>query len=203
MNTDIKLILFDLGGVLVELDNFPELVTGSSDVHVQQEFWRCWLNSEATRAFESGKIRFREFVTKFLDEHQLHVNQSTFIDTFATWPKRVYEGIEDILQQLQPRYQLGIFSNNNEIHWELIIDGMGLRKYFSRLYSSHFIGNVKPEIEAFQYVVNDLECLPSEILFLDDNIQNVESARAVGMRSERVNGAKEITYVLKKYNILS
>ncbi len=202
INIDITLILFDLGGVLVELDNFPELVTGSSNPKIQEKFWRSWLNSDAVRTFEKGKIDFPEFVVKFLDEHQLNITPAIFISKFKGLPKQVYEGADDILQHLHTRYQLAVFSNNNEIHWDLIINGMGLRKYFSRLYASHLIGKVKPDIEAFQFVVDDLGCLPSEIFFLDDNMQNVESARSVGMQSERVRGVKEMKSALKKYNIL-
>ena len=59
-----------------------------------------------------------------------------------------------------------------------------------------------PDPAAFQHVVNAMSCKPSEILFLDDSRMNVDAARRVGMKAERVNGIGQIEKILSEYGAL-
>jgi len=62
---------------------------------------------------------------------------------------------------------------------------MGLGPCFDVRFSSHLIGHLKPDKEAFEFVVAALGCAPERILFLDDNRLNIDGALAVGMQARR------------------
>ena len=202
MNTNIEYIAFDLGGVLVELDNFPQIVTGSSDQAVQDRFWHQWLTSPSVRAFECGKLSFQEFVPAFLHEHQVPITEQEFINAFMRLPKRLFPGIKALLRRLASQQYLVVLSNNNEVHWGTILNQWGLGQYFYKAYSSHLIGKVKPDAEIFEFVASDLHAPPSHILFIDDNQINVDAALEVGFVAEVGKGAQEISNILSHYHLL-
>ncbi|TMC59959.1 MAG: hypothetical protein E6J26_02645 [Chloroflexi bacterium] len=64
-------------------------------------------------------------------------------------------------------------------------------------FPSHLTGRLKPDLEAFAYVVECLDIRPERIVFFDDNLLNVEVARSVGMRAYRVRGVDETIATLR------
>ncbi len=112
MNSKIKCIIFDLGGVIVELNNFPQLVTGSSEQQTQDTFWYQWLRSSSVRAFESGTISFKQFITAFFHEQPVAMSEEHFAQVFRQWPKRIVPGVESILQHLRQTYHLAVLNNS-------------------------------------------------------------------------------------------
>jgi HAD superfamily hydrolase (TIGR01509 family) len=70
-------------------------------------------------------------------------------------------------------------------------------------FASFQIKIAKPDPAAFQYVFNAMSCKPSEILFLDDKRMNVDAARRVGMKAERVNGIGQVKKILSEYGALA
>lgn len=78
---------------------------------------------------------------------------------------------------------------------------MNLGPAFHYHFASHLMGKVKPDIEAFDYVVAELGVLPSSILFFDDNQMNVEAAQKVGMNATQVIGFDQLQLALYEYDI--
>lgn len=202
-NTNIQYIAFDLGGVLIELNNLPELFTGSPERTDQERFWHQWLTSSSVRAFECGRLSFQEFVTAFLKEYQIPISQQEFMRAFTRLIKRPFPGIKALLKRLASQWPLVVLSNNNEVHWDTILKTWELEQYFQKTYSSHIIGKVKPDAEIFEFVVSDLNVPPSHILFIDDNRLNVDAALKVGFRAEEGKGIQGICDILSKYYILT
>jgi putative hydrolase of the HAD superfamily len=79
---------------------------------------------------------------------------------------------------------------------------MGLGTCFDVRFSSHLIGHLKPDREAFEFVVGALGCPPERILFLDDNRLNIEGALAVGMQARRTAGFSEVLSALAEFGIV-
>ena len=89
-------------------------------------------------------------------------------------------------------------SNTNELHWNEQQDAAAVRELFVRRFLSHEIGLVKPDREIFDHVVTALGCRSSEILFLDDNLLNVQGAEGVGLDAHRVWGVEDCRALLKR-----
>ena len=81
MNT--QAVLFDLGGVLVELggvDYFGQLI-GERD---EAEIWRRWLTSHWVRSFERGRCTRKEFARGMVKENTLDITPETFLEVFES-----------------------------------------------------------------------------------------------------------------------
>lgn len=188
MTDKITHLVFDLGGVIVKLRGAPILDAWTGAHSTAEKTWEKWLTSEAPRAFESGQIGADDFAEQIIDELSLNVDASTFLEYFTMLPIGPYEGAIEWLQSLKPHYTTALFSNSNVIHWQRKMSEMKLGPVFHHHFASHLMGKVKPDHEAFEYVLNELAVPAGKVLFFDDNQMNVDAARQLGMQAERVVG---------------
>lgn len=184
----IQFILFDLGGVLVELSGIQSMISLMAQPVSEDELWRRWLASPAVRAYETGQTTTADFGAGVCDEFALTVSPAQFLDEFALWPKQLYPGVNALLRALSARYLLAILSNTNAMHWERVRGEMGLGDFFAHTFVSHEIGLIKPDREVFEHVVGAMQCAPEQVVFFDDNPTNVAQARAVGLAAHRTLG---------------
>lgn len=194
-------ILFDLGGVLIELTGTAQMGAWSG-IADNEELWRRWLTSPGVRRFETGRSTADEFAAAMCLEFALPVAAAEFMAEFAMWPRRVFPGAHELLGALASRHRLAVLSNNNAVHWERISRDMGLGDYFGASFLSHEIGLIKPDRAVFEHVADVLGYPPGRVLFLDDNQLNVEQAAAVGMVAHRVAGVAETAAVLVSLGLL-
>jgi glucose-1-phosphatase len=198
----VTTVLFDIGGVLVELDGVPTLaklmtLDGASPDAIHER----WMQSAAVIAYETGQISETAFAAAAVTEFQLAVTAEWFLDAFNEWPRRLQPGALELLDDIPTRYRLAALSNTSVSHWERI-EAMGLAHRFERLYLSHQIGCVKPSSPAFETALEDLAVAPSAVLFLDDIRSNVTAARALGLHAEVVADPREARIALEQYGVL-
>ena len=112
-----KVILFDLGGVLIENNGRAALTAMLPQPLPASEMWRKWLDSPVVRQFERGRISADEFASSFVREWDINLEPSVFIREFATWPRGLYDGAETLLHGLKGTHHLACLSNTNAIHW--------------------------------------------------------------------------------------
>jgi HAD superfamily hydrolase (TIGR01509 family) len=72
---------------------------------------------------------------------------------------------------------------------------------FDHRFLSHELGLVKPDREIFEHVLARLGCPADRVLFLDDNLINVEGARAAGLHAERARGLAEVRSALARHGL--
>jgi HAD superfamily hydrolase (TIGR01509 family) len=197
-----RLILFDVGGVLVELGGVDALLGWmGSDTSVEQ-LWPVWLRSPSVRAFETGRIEPMEFAVGILAELKLTIAPQTFIESFASWPTRPYPGALQLVASIPARYQRALLSNSNMLHWPRVMDDMDFKSSFEHCFSSHLTGKIKPDAECFEHVIESFGCQAEEVLFLDDNMLNVQAARTVGMRAEQARGVEGARLALQRAGVI-
>ena len=201
MSKDISHLLFDLGGVIVELRGQPILNEWMGTDDTPEDVWEKWLTSKAPRLFESGQIDKEDFASMIVDELSLTVSNIEFLNYFTNLPIAPYPGSIEFLQSLKLRYTTALFSNSNTVHWERKMNEMNLRSVFDYHFASHLMGKVKPDIEAFEQVLSELSVSPSSILFFDDNQINVEAAQQLGINAIRVVGFDNLPSALGEYDI--
>jgi putative hydrolase of the HAD superfamily len=202
MSNPIRIILFDIGGVLVEFTGISSLQAWTGNRLTQDELWRKWLYSSFVRSFESGEIGPNTFADQLITEMELPVSRKEFIEAFSVWPKAVFPGAVEIISRISSKYVRATLSNSNVIHWPRLMDEMGLRNLFAYHFASHLMGKLKPDREVFEHVVSVLKCEPSAILYLDDQSLNVEAAQLIGFQAVWVKEVQEIERVLRDANVL-
>jgi HAD superfamily hydrolase (TIGR01509 family) len=179
-------ILFDLGGVLIELAGVERMLEWCPGLGTTEELWRRWLHSPAVRRYETGASTGEEFAGEIVREFVLPVTPDDFLAAFAYWPRALYPGVPELLAALAPRYRLASVSNTNPLHWERFCGEWALDACFHANFPSHEVGKLKPDADYFDHVVAALGFDRARILFVDDNRINVEAAAALGLTARHV-----------------
>lgn len=202
MAKDFDYLLFDLGGVLIELAGIPRLLKWMEYRVDADGLAEKWLYSKTVRDYERGRISSKEFAEGMVEEFGLTIDAGQFLEEYAFFPKDFYPGARELLTDLSKKYRVAILSNTNELHWSRFGKEECLACFADRCYVSHLIGFMKPDIEAFLYVIDKLACEPGMILFFDDNFPNVEAARSVGMQAEHVRDFNDLKQRLRELGII-
>jgi HAD superfamily hydrolase (TIGR01509 family) len=198
------ILLFDLGGVLVHTRGFASLKgllapSGRPEAFDDQLLRDRWLGSPSVREFELGHISAAEFTARFVEEWELSISPEELLADLAAWIDHTYPGVEELLATLRQSLRVCCFSNCNELHWQMMAP---LLQSFDHAFSSHLLGCIKPDEEAFQAVLKTLGAKPQDVLFFDDSRANVIVAEGMGMRSFLVHGPDGVRSVLAREGLL-
>ena len=186
----VDVVLFDLGGVLAGFGGVERMVELSGITEVE-EIWRRWLGCRWVRRFESGSCTPEEFADGVVQDWDLPISGAEFLDDFRGWLQGPLEGAEALVAEVSEHVTTACFSNTNALHWEAGAADWELMSRFHRTFLSFQLGRLKPDADAFLAVRGELHVPADRILFLDDNLINVEAARSVGLHAERVAGVSE------------
>ncbi|HEY3809255.1 MAG TPA: HAD family phosphatase [Steroidobacteraceae bacterium] len=198
----VRVLLFDVGGVLVELRGVEIILAWLGNRLTAEQLWHRWLQSDAVRGFETGRIDAPQFAAGVIEEFQLDVDPQAFLDSFIGWPTGLFPGTLELLQRIPRRYQRALLSNSNPLHWPRVLDQMHLGPAIEHHFVSHLTGHIKPDPEAFEHVLQTLGCSAPEVAFFDDNALNIDTARALGMQARHVRGLAETHQALIELGVL-
>lgn len=199
---NVKNIIFDLGGVLLNLDYslttkaFQKIDPAFNSVDAlyskQQE-------NHLFEDFETGTITSQQFRNGIRGLLQHNIDDRT-ID--SAWNAMLLDFPHDrlsLLEKLHPKYRLFLLSNTNAIHIqaysEILKSTFGLNnlsKIFEKEYYSYQIGMRKPNKEIFQFVLSENNLDPSQTLFIDDSPQHIESGKKNGIQTLLIEQGKTI-----------
>lgn len=79
--------------------------------------------------------------------------------------------------------QLALLSNMPADMSRRYLRGSGWAHYFAKTYFSGQLGLTKPDPRIFRHVLADLPAAPGDVVFIDDNEQNIAAARALGLQT--------------------
>lgn len=200
---EIQIVLFDLGGVLVELQGVPTMLAWLRNRLTAEDLWQMWLASPTVRAFETGRISPDRFALQVVREMSLPVTADEFLTTFTGWITGLYPGALELVGSLPSEFTRATLANTSELHWPLIMHQFGLERAFHHHFPSHLTGRIKPDQEAFQHVIATLGCNPGSVFFLDDNGLNIDAAKRAGMQAAHVRGPEEARNALIAAGIIN
>jgi putative hydrolase of the HAD superfamily len=199
----ISVVLFDVGGVLVETSGVRTMLAWMNHRVSTEELWKMWLTNPVVRAFETGKIPADEFADDVIAGFGLPVRREEFLREMATWSATFFPGAVELVERIPSCYLCATLCNTNSIHWPCLMQNERFSNAFAHHFASHLIGKIKPDDAAFRHVLDVLRCEPQEVLFLDDNELNVRGAKAVGMNAMPVRGVTEATRVLIAMDVIA
>jgi len=187
----IKNIIFDLGGVLLNLNYdltkqaFIKLGVKNYDDHFTQV-----KQINLFDLFETGKISESDFHKEL--KKLTRVSASTE-EIILAWNAMLLDfplKRKVLVLNLKNHFSTSLLSNTNETHINAFtkiikndINEDSLSPLFNSVYYSNEIGYHKPKIEAFNYVLEKNNYVAEETLFLDDSIQHIEGAKKCGIRA--------------------
>lgn len=206
---EIKNIIFDLGGVIINLDMaatrnaFVALGVVDFDSIYSQA-----AQSGIFDGFDRGKITPEEFRTE-LRKHIPHVVSDAEID--AAWDAMLLDVPKeklDLLLRLKKKYRLFLLSNTNVLHVRnfsaelLRVHGTpDFSPYFEKWYYSCNIGMRKPDAEIFEFVLSENNLKAEETLFIDDSSQHIRGAATCGIKTAFLDKGMNLENLLRQNGV--
>ena len=195
MQNGVSTLLFDLGGVLLNLD-YSRTIQAFERIG-GQEFQLRYSQAAQSSLFDDfeigaiGKGEFRNGIRAFLD---VNVSDQKIDHAWNAMLLYLPSARVDLLKHLRSKYKLILFSNTNKIHLQRFREIIGeqygdpflLETLFDKTYYSHELGKRKPNTEAFETILNQHGLRAAEVAFIDDSIQHVQGAIAVGINAHHL-----------------
>lgn len=197
-----KVLLFDLGGVLVDASGLRELPRLLKHSLPAEDLRRKWVASAAVGRFETGRCSSHAFADAFIAEWGLTLERDAFLAQFRTWVGAPFAETAALLAHLSSRHMLACLSNTNAVHWEELQQMGGLRRVLERPFVSHELGLMKPSAEVFAHVAAELGRQPAEIAFFDDGPENIDGATKAGLSAHQTVGPQHLREVLGRLDLL-
>ncbi|RFC53554.1 HAD family hydrolase [Brumimicrobium aurantiacum] len=209
----IKNIILDLGGVLLNL-NYQLTIDAFTALGIK-DFQSLYTQANQTDIFnqiEKGEIKDGDFIKGLMSF--LPKNTSTE-DVTNAWNAMLLNFPAErlaFLKKLKTNYNVVLLSNTNTIHLDYFHKDLkekhgieSLDDYFDHVYFSCDMGMRKPDSEIFEEVCKKENFTPEETLFIDDSIQHVEGAKAIGINAHLLDVKKTdviqlVRSLLAKFN---
>ena len=189
---NIKNIIFDYGNVIFDIDfriaqdSFKKL--GITDI---ENFFAHKAHNQLFDDFETGAISPAEFRAGIRDAAKKPDLTDAEID--EAWNGLLIGTIQenhDLLLKVKEKYRTFLLSNNNEIHYDWIINYLkttfkinNYDDYFEKAYFSQQMKLRKPNTNIFEQVLKENNLNPAETLFIDDSPQHIAGAEKVGLNT--------------------
>lgn len=202
--TKIEFIFFDLGGVLVRWQNswlLHEISKkfGLSEEKLTKEF------ENSVQDFSSGKIqeiKFWRLIGKRIHSSELqNLKRSLFYSIFKKRAKPNHSVLSLSKKLKKKGFGIGILSNTEPATYS-IIEEWKLIDHFDYTFLSYKIGLSKPDRKIYEYVLEKLPFKKDQVLFIDDTLDNVKSAKAVGIRTLQYSTLNKLLEDLNRIHIL-
>ncbi len=189
----IKTIIFDFGQVLVHFE--PSYMVG---VYVNDESDKALLEEVVfDRLYwdrlDNGTISNEEtmsLIKERLPERLWDVADKIYYDWVYNIPE--IDGMSELLSHLKNKHGVRLFLLSNISNYFVShANEIPILKKLDGLVMSAPIGIVKPSYEIFDYICKKYDIVPSEAIFVDDRIDNIEGAKAYGINGYVFNGDSE------------
>ena len=197
----VEAIVYDLGGVLVDVD-FARVIRrwaelgGEDAARLRSRFTL----GPAYQAHERGEIDAAGYFASMRTELLLALDDAAFADGWNAVFGEAIRPTVTRMHALASRVPQYLFSNTNAMHhacWS--------RRYAAELapltaqFVSHRMGLRKPDRAAFEHVTREIGLPPARILFFDDTPENVEGARSAGLQGVHVRSPEDVAQGLRPW----
>lgn len=197
--SNIKNIIFDLGGVVINIDwqlsinAFQQLANPAYRAQnadmIQNETYKAPFFID----YEIGKIDDATFCQKLRERFHLEGNDEQIANAWNGLLLDVPQDRIELLHSLRKTHRTFILSNTNAIHImgasKILQDVHGTSQYdnlVEKAYYSHVMNKRKPWPEIYQQIIDENQLKAEETLFIDDNVDNVQAANQVGLQGLHV-----------------
>lgn len=191
MKQNIRNIIFDLGGVVLNLDYHRCL--GSFEklgFHGIDQYLSKFHPSGIFKSLEIGQLNEDEFVSELNAAFGLQVDKKEILEAWGSFLLDIPEKRLKLLTQLKENFNVYLLSNTSQPHATIFEKKFRLNNgfqtiddFFDDVYYSFRIGSPKPQREAYTAVLNQSGLEASESLFIDDSEINTKAANELGINS--------------------
>jgi putative hydrolase of the HAD superfamily len=198
LHPPIKVILYDLGNVILPFNNHQIAEKLSRSAH-RKEFqdpqklfsYLFDLQKGVINGFDAGKVSPREFFQSIRESLGLSLSFDAFV---PIWTDIFVEdqAVSQIILSQKGRWRLGLLSNTDPLHFNYILSKFPVVKAFDKWILSYEVGFKKPDVEIFQRAIAWASVEPEEILFIDDVKTHVDVAISLGVHGIHFLSAEQL-----------
>lgn len=181
MDNDIKVVLFDLGRVLmnIDFDAFPRGLGLDEDQRQQYDQLKI---QQTVRQYETGTLSTDKFFETLHSLFHGDFSKENIHEAFDAIIQTDNREIISFVKSVRQHYRIAVLSNTCASHWEKVKKTSSVISLFPEVFTSFQLGAMKPDRIVFEKVCSSLNILPHEAVFIDDLIENVDGATSVGMQ---------------------
>jgi HAD superfamily hydrolase (TIGR01509 family) len=201
--SNISTLIFDFGGVLIDLDmnqsilNFKKL--GVENV---EKYLSNFGQSGFFMQLEKGKISADEFRSEIRKMTTNTITDKEIDDAWNAFLVRIPSEKLDIVYELRKKYRVIMLSNTNAIHFPYAeqtffsYKNRSIDEYFDKCYRSYDMKMAKPDAEIFEAILNQEQVAANRCLLLDDGPKNIEQAQKLGFQTYFVDPKEDLSFLL-------
>jgi len=205
--SNISTLIFDFGGVLIDLDmnqsilNFKKL--GIENV---EKYLSNFGQSGFFMQLEKGEISAEEFRSEIRKMTPNTITDSEINDAWNAFLVRIPSEKLDIVYELRKKYRVIMLSNTNVIHFPYAeqtffsYKNRSINEYFDKCYRSYDMKMVKPDTEIFEAILSQEQVAANRCLLLDDGPKNIEQAHKLGFQTYFVDPNEDLSFLLTNIN---
>ncbi len=202
MNTSlagIRNLLFDLGGVIINLDRqrCVDALTALGDEKAD-EMLDLSVQRGTLMDLEEGKISPGDFFKRMRQKIGKAVSDEEIVHALNELLIGIPLDRLTLLRKLRQRFNVMMLSNTNPIMFDTKIaecfaqEGLLITDYFDDVYLSYRLKSCKPDIAIFKKVIELSRIVPQETLFFDDSQKNLDAAASLGFKTFLVTPDRDI-----------
>lgn len=205
MSVKPEAILFDLGGVIYDIDyqkTIDAFVSLGADPN--QVMYSQAMQSNLFDAYEIGQITSHDFLLALQKEMSTTTSLESIKDAWNALLIGQPAHRLTFLKQIKAKLPIFLLSNTNELHIQQISNELqshfgvaNYATYFNEVFLSYELGMRKPHVATFQEVIRRTGINPATTLFIDDTLQHIEGAKQAGLLTHH-HTSGEVADVLKE-----
>jgi putative hydrolase of the HAD superfamily len=194
----IKNIIFDMGGVVVDVHHEEAIrqfkAIGVTDAELQID---SNIHKGFFLDFENGDIDSETFRRQLSEHAGKDISMEEIVRAWKSIISKPLVYKLDYILELRKNYKLYLLSNNNPIliEWAQTSDfsdaGLPITHYFDTLYISYEMKCTKPGRLIYEKIIQDSGINPSESLFIEDGIRNINAAKELGFQILHVENGED------------
>lgn len=180
----IKHLLFDLGGVIYDIDpkRTEQAIQSLLPPGSKQSIYSKTHQLDLISDYEIGKISTEEFIQQLQSQLAIQADSETLKQAWNAMLIGIVPGRLAQLAALAKQYDMALLSNTNELHLSHIYEeSKAVFGQMSHCFFSNKIGRRKPNPDCFEFVLAKLGWDIRETLFVEDSPPNIAGAERIGL----------------------
>jgi HAD superfamily hydrolase (TIGR01509 family) len=199
----VEWVLFDLGGVLLEVDQARIFTSLAQNSGLTPEVVKdALLRAVPINSDFITKEYLPKQITKEVNEAlRTNLSESQVVASINSELGQTITSTADLLPKLRKRINIGCLSNTNSIHWDWLLSAYSFMNHFDRRFASQIVGHAKPGVKIYAEVVRHLGVASHAILFFDDREENVDAALKLGWQARLYRGHSDLMSGLTEFGL--
>lgn len=195
----IKLIIFDVGGVIDTFDEVQYIAYISKKLRIDPMEFRSTLIPMLDE-MEIGKVGLSKLL-KTLSKHFKVSEERLEWDSAFRRLNKVNYGIVDLIGKLSKSYKIAVLTNVSRSRHEVKMETYLKKVKYDRIFTSFGLKMRKPEHSIYLYVLKKMNAKPQETLFIDNLRINTDGAKELGINTIQYKNYRDLVKRLGKIGV--